>query len=83
MGEFSLTHWIIIAVIALLFFGPKRLPGLGQSLGESIRGFKKAMSDDHDVTPEKRRETIVSSDQTGSTPNTTSTSSQTKDPTKL
>ncbi len=65
MGEFSLTHWLIIAVIAIVFFGPKRLPALGQSLGESIRGFKKAMSDQPDNVPAEkpqRRETIVSAE---------------------
>ena len=63
MGEFSLTHWLVIAVIGIVFFGPKRLPQLGQSLGESIRGFKKALNDHHEnVPPEQqappRRETI-------------------------
>jgi TatA/E family protein of Tat protein translocase len=46
MGEFSLSHMIIIAVVFLVFFGPSRLPGLGKSIGESIKGFKKAMSDE-------------------------------------
>jgi sec-independent protein translocase protein TatA len=62
MGEFSLTHWLVIAVIGIVFFGPKRLPALGQSLGESIRGFKKAMNDHHDNVPQdqqpQRRESI-------------------------
>lgn len=41
---------IIIAVI-LIFFGPSRLPGLGKSVGEAIRGFKKGISGDEiDVT---------------------------------
>lgn len=46
MGEFSITHWLVIAVIAIIFFGPKKLPQLGSSLGEAIRGFKKAMNDE-------------------------------------
>ena len=62
MGEFSLTHWLVIAVIGIVFFGPKRLPQLGQSLGESIRGFKKALNDHHDTPSQDasapRRETI-------------------------
>ncbi len=37
---------ILIGGIALLLFGPSKLPGLGRSLGESIRGFKKAISED-------------------------------------
>jgi sec-independent protein translocase protein TatA len=35
---------LIILAIALLFFGPSKLPQLGASLGEAIRGFKKGMS---------------------------------------
>lgn len=35
----------MIAAIALLFFGPAKLPQLGKSIGEAIRGFKGAMSD--------------------------------------
>jgi len=45
MGEFSLTHLLILAVIFLLFFGPSRLPQLGQSLGKAIRGFKQGLSE--------------------------------------
>ncbi len=37
---------ILIVVVALLFFGPSRLPSLGKSIGEAIRGFKKGISDD-------------------------------------
>ena len=35
---------LIILAIALLFFGPSKLPQLGASLGEAIRGFKKGMA---------------------------------------
>lgn len=58
---------IVILVIALLLFGPSRLPGLGKSMGEAIRGFKKGMdgSSDKDVTDsmeksERNREKIES-----------------------
>jgi len=46
MGEglFQPMHLIVIAVVALLVFGPKKLPELGKGLGESIRGFKSAMA---------------------------------------
>lgn len=46
MGEFSLTHWLIILVIVLIFVGPSKLPGLGKGLGEAIRGFKKGLNND-------------------------------------
>lgn len=43
-GLFQPMHLLIIGGIALLVFGPKKLPELGKGLGESIRGFKSAMS---------------------------------------
>lgn len=45
MGEFSLTHILIIAVLLLIFFGPSRLPQFGQSLGKAIRGFKSGLNE--------------------------------------
>ena len=46
MGEglFQPMHLLVILVIALLVFGPKKLPELGKGLGEAIRGFKKGMA---------------------------------------
>jgi sec-independent protein translocase protein TatA len=38
------TRWLFIAIVALLVFGPKRLPELGRSLGSGLRGFRDAMS---------------------------------------
>ncbi|MEQ1723564.1 MAG: twin-arginine translocase TatA/TatE family subunit [Pseudobdellovibrio sp.] len=45
MGEFSLSHMLILALILLIFFGPSRLPALGQSLGKAIRGFKEGLNE--------------------------------------
>lgn len=45
MGEFSLTHLLLLAVIFLIFFGPSRLPSLGKSVGQAIRGFKQGLSE--------------------------------------
>jgi sec-independent protein translocase protein TatA len=42
-GLFQPTHLLIIFGIALLVFGPKKLPELGKGIGEGIRGFKSAM----------------------------------------
>jgi sec-independent protein translocase protein TatA len=36
---------LFIMVIALMVFGPAKLPDFGKSLGEAIRGFKKAIND--------------------------------------
>ena len=47
-------HLLIIFGIALLVFGPKKLPELGKGIGDGIRGFKTAMRDrDKDDGPEK------------------------------
>ncbi len=43
-GLFQPMHMLMVFGIALLVFGPKKLPELGKGLGESIRGFKSAMS---------------------------------------
>jgi sec-independent protein translocase protein TatA len=49
-GLFQPTHLLLIAGIALLVLGPKKLPELGKGLGESIRGFKAAMAAKEDDT---------------------------------
>ena len=41
---FQPTHLLIILFIALLVFGPKKLPELGKGLGEGIRSFKESMN---------------------------------------
>jgi sec-independent protein translocase protein TatA len=53
------TELILILVIVVVLFGPSRLPGLGKSIGEAIRGFKKGMGDDsRDVTESTRTENL-------------------------
>jgi sec-independent protein translocase protein TatA len=47
-------HLLVIFGIALLVFGPKKLPELGKGIGEGIRGFKSAMKEEEkpaDVKP--------------------------------
>jgi sec-independent protein translocase protein TatA len=39
-------HLLVIFGIALLVFGPKKLPELGKGIGEGIRGFKAAINDE-------------------------------------
>ncbi len=51
-GLFQPTHLLMVFGIALLLFGPKKLPELGKGIGESIRGFKSAMKEP-DNLPEK------------------------------
>jgi sec-independent protein translocase protein TatA len=45
-GLFQPLHLIVIFLIVLVVFGPKKLPDLGKGLGEAIRGFKKALDGD-------------------------------------
>jgi sec-independent protein translocase protein TatA len=42
-GLFQPTHLLVIFGIALLVFGPRKLPELGKGIGEGIRGFKSAI----------------------------------------
>ncbi len=44
-GLFQPMHLLLILVIVLVIFGPGKLPELGESLGKSIRGFKKALAE--------------------------------------
>lgn len=48
MAGISIWQLLIIAVIVVLLFGTKKLGSIGADLGASIKGFKKAMSDDDD-----------------------------------
>lgn len=45
-GLLQPMHLLVIFAIAVLVFGPKKLPELGRGLGESIRGFKDALRGD-------------------------------------
>ena len=49
-GLFQPTHLLIIFAIALLVFGPKKLPELGKGIGEGIRGFKSAIKAEEEKT---------------------------------
>jgi sec-independent protein translocase protein TatA len=49
-GLFQPMHLLVIFFIALLVFGPKKLPELGKGLGEGIRALKEGMKD-HSSTP--------------------------------
>lgn len=51
MGEglFQPMHLLVIGIIALLVFGPRRLPELGKGLGDGIRSFKDAMNGSSDA----------------------------------
>jgi sec-independent protein translocase protein TatA len=42
-GAFSPMHWVLVLVIVLLIFGPKKLPEVGKGLGTAIRGFREGL----------------------------------------
>jgi sec-independent protein translocase protein TatA len=46
MGIFDWKHWVVILIVVVLVFGTKKLKNLGTDVGESIKGFRKAMNDD-------------------------------------
>ena len=43
-GLLQPTHLLVIMIVALFVFGPKRLPELGKGLGDGIKSFKDAMN---------------------------------------
>lgn len=45
LGSLGAPELIVIFVVALIVFGPSKLPEFGKSLGEAIRGFKKAINE--------------------------------------
>ncbi len=43
------THWILILLLILVFFGAKRLPEMGKGLGEGLKGFKEGLKGASDI----------------------------------
>ena len=57
-GSLGIPELLIILVIVLIIFGVGKLPQIGSALGQSIRNFKKSVSDQNDSTtpPAKKEE---------------------------
>ncbi len=45
MAGLGFPEMVVILIIALVIFGPNRLPALGESLGKAIRGFKEGLQE--------------------------------------
>ena len=48
LGNIGPLEIVVVLIIALIVFGPKRLPELGRSLGKGIREFRGSLSGDND-----------------------------------
>lgn len=46
MGSFSIAHWLIIAAVVLVIFGPGRISGMMGDLGKGIKSFRTGMAED-------------------------------------
>ena len=55
MGHIGMTELLVIGGIALIIFGPSRLPELGKGMGKALKGFKDAISGKPDE--EEKKET--------------------------
>jgi sec-independent protein translocase protein TatA len=65
MGSLGMQEIIVIFVIALIVFGPRKLPEIGKSLGKGLQEFKKASNDlkrtwEEEVQLEKEKESMSS-----------------------
>jgi sec-independent protein translocase protein TatA len=58
MGSMSAAHWLIVLVVVLLVFGPKRLASLGKGMGEGIRSFREGLAGDNDEHRQAEERTI-------------------------
>ena len=63
-GPIGFPEMLIIAVVALIFFGPRKLPELGRSLGKGISEFKRASNElrqtlDDEIRDEERRTALT------------------------
>jgi sec-independent protein translocase protein TatA len=55
-GLLTPTHVAIVLIIALLIFGPRRLPQTGRALGHAMREFKQAITGAEDTPPQAQIE---------------------------
>ncbi|WNZ81250.1 twin-arginine translocase TatA/TatE family subunit [Pseudomonas sp. P105] len=53
MGIFDWKHWAVILIVVILVFGTKKLKTLGSDMGETIKGFRKAMNEEENKPGER------------------------------
>jgi TatA/E family protein of Tat protein translocase len=73
LGSIGMPELIIIFVIALIIFGPRKLPELGRSLGKSIAEFKRASNElkntlEEEIRLEEQKQTLEASKTAAATP---------------
>ena len=61
-GLFQPMHLLVIFFIALLVFGPKKLPELGKGIGEGIRALKEGMKDGASEAPKSANAEVKNPD---------------------
>jgi sec-independent protein translocase protein TatA len=64
---------VLVVVLALIIFGPKKLPELGSSLGRSITGFKKGLKETSEDVKSAIKEDVTAEDASAETTTATST----------
>lgn len=63
MGDLAPSHLLLLLVIVLIFFGPSRLPGLGKSVGQAIKGFKDGLKEGTSYNPNQPTTTTTTTQQ--------------------
>ena len=54
-GLFQPMHLLVLLIIAMFVFGPKRLPELGKAMGDGIRSFKNGIKDSGSPSQDENR----------------------------
>jgi TatA/E family protein of Tat protein translocase len=73
MGPIGFPEMLVILVVALIIFGPRKLPELGRSLGKSINEFKRASNElrstlDDEIRAEERTKAVTTTPATSTDP---------------